>query len=628
MKLHKKTIFAASGLVIAATLAASLSVPTSTAGYSTIGGSLGVGQRDFRVFNNFTDAAANNNNVPHVNFPGHQGAVMSIWKACAEWASVPHAGNGLGDGHVSNPIIGNGGANFDAKFEGTATTQGNTNQNIHSELIGSSGGTLAYCETPISDGWRIKYLSAWTWADGPGSVSGSQIDLQGVAAHEYGHALGLGHSGVSGATMLPSISGTGLGQRSINSDDINGVKAIYGVKSASKPEITAMSGTFDTGSTLTITGSNFSATGNQVWFTKLSSDGVPIKLTGVSSTAGGTQIQVTIPSGAVDGDVMVRLNGSGNSSLSNAWPIDIGGGAAGPFVIAVDPLFGPAGGWTDVEITGAGFTGATNVTFGGTPAQSFNVVNDGLIDAVSPPGALFASVDVEVTTGLGSDTLASGFTYVFDTPPIIDTVSPSSGPTSGGTPVTVSGANVVGVTDVTFGGVSGTGLTITSATSLTVSTPPGSAGDVDVVANGAGTSTIVDGFTYTGGGPGGTFTDLGPSGTGGAFGDPVHTGSGDLTPGGTGFTLNLTNALPVSPAVLFVAIGDGIPSPFKGGTHYAIPIALEIGLATGIGGDFTLPAVIPASIPSGFKFVTQFWVQDALAVLGAAGSNGIKAEVP
>ena len=47
--------------------------------------------------------------------------------------------------------------------------------------------------------------------------------------------------------------------------------------------------------------------------------------------------------------------------------------------------------------------------------------------------------------------------------------------------------------------------------------------------------------------------------------------------------------------LLFVAIGDGIPSPFKGGTHYAIPIALEIGLSTGIGGDFSLPAVIPAS---------------------------------
>jgi hypothetical protein len=628
MKLNKKTIFAASGLAIAATLAASFSVPTTSAAWSTIGGNLGTGQRDYRVFNNFTDAAANNNNVPHVNFPGHQGAVMSIWKACAEWASVPHAGNGLGDGLASNPVIGSGGANFDAKFEGTASIIGNTNQNIHSEQSGSSGGTLAYTETPISDGWRIRYLSGWTWGDGPGSVGGSQIDLQGVACHEYGHALGLGHSGASGATMRPSISGTGVGQRSINSDDSAGVQAIYGVKSGSKPEITAISGTLEVGSTLTITGFNFSPTGNQVWFTKAASDGVSIKLTGVGSTGGGTQIQVTIPSGAVDGDVLVRFNGSGHTSLSNAWPIDVGGGVAGPFITSINPLFGPAGGWTDVEFVGAGFSGATSVTFNGTPALSFNVVNDGIIDAVTPPGPLLVTVDVEVTTPLGSHELTSAFTYVFDTPPFIDTVVPSTGPTAGGTPVTISGLNVVGVTDVTFGGVSGTGLTITSPTSLTVTTPPGSAGDVDVVADGAGMATIVDGFTYTGGGPGGTFVDIGPSGTGGAFGDPVHTGAGDLTPGGTGFTLDLSSALPLSPAVLFVAVGDGIPSPFKGGTHYAIPIALEIGLTTSVGGGFTLPAAIPVSIPSGFKFVTQFWVADALAVLGAAGSNGLKSTVP
>jgi hypothetical protein len=156
-----------------------------------------------------------------------------------------------------------------------------------------------------------------------------------------------------------------VGQRSINSDDTAGVKAIYGVKSASKPQISGMTGAFSQGSVLTINGFNFSPTSNQVWFTKTNSDGVPIKVTGVSSTGGGTQIQVSIPAGAVDGDVMVRLNGTGHTSLSNAFPINIGGGVGGPFITALDPVFGAAGGWEATQVLGIGFTGATAVTMDG-----------------------------------------------------------------------------------------------------------------------------------------------------------------------------------------------------------------------------------------------------------------------
>lgn len=630
MRLLKQKTLAATGLVLAASLVVSLSMPTSTAAFTTIGGSLGVGQRDFRVFNNFTDGTANNNVIPHVNFPGHTGAVMALWKACIEWSSVPHAGNGQGDAHVSNTNLGDGGANFDAKFEGTATVIGNTNSNIHSELPGSSGATLAFTETPISDGWRIRYLSTWTWADGPNTVSSGQIDLQGVGAHEYGHALGLGHTGAIGATMRTSITGTGIGQRSINSDDIAGVQSIYGVKSGSKPEITGLLGSFDVATTLTINGINFSSVGNQVRFTMENSNGNSIILSGVASTGGGTQIQVTIPSGVADGDVMVRLNGTGHASLSNAFPIDIGGTTGGPpLILGLDPPFGPAGGFTPVEIQGAGFTDASIVTFGGVNALSFVASSDGIIDAVSPPGGLFAVVDVAVTTPNGTDSFPLAFTYLFDPLPEIDTVSPSSGPVAGGTLVTVSGNSVVGVNDVTFGGVSGTSLTVTSATTLTVMTPAGSAGAVDVVANGTGNDMIVGGFTFTGGGPAGQFIDIGASGTGGLFGEPVHTGTGDLTPGSaTGFSLDLSNAAPLSNAFMFVAFGNGIPTPFKGGTFYAIPTLFQITVPTDITGSFSLPATIPAGTPPGTSFVSQFWLVDPVAVAGVAGSNGLKSVVP
>src|SRR5688572_29434032 len=196
-------------------------------GFSTIGGSLNHGQRDVRIFNNFTDASANNNVTPDANWPGYDGAELAIWKAAGEWASELHGGTGAGD-----PVqtVGSGGANFDISWQGNATGVGTTNENIHSEIGGSSGGVLAFCETPISDGWRIRYYQSWTWQDGP--ASNGSMDLQGVACHEYGHALGLGHSNVGGATMFPSISGSGTAARSIELDDRNGVQFVYGVKSA------------------------------------------------------------------------------------------------------------------------------------------------------------------------------------------------------------------------------------------------------------------------------------------------------------------------------------------------------------------------------------------------------------
>jgi hypothetical protein len=303
---------------IALGVAAVLVFPKDSVGYTTIGGSLSLSQRDVRVFNNFTDTTANNNTTPDANWPGFTGAPMSIWKGCSEWASELHGGTGAGD-----PLqtVGSGGANFDITWQGVTNGIGGTNDNIHSELSGSSGGVLAYTETPISDGWRIRYYSSWTWQDGPGSVS-SGIDLQGVACHEYGHALGLGHTTVSGATMYPSISGTGTGQRSIDPDNIAGVVFLYGTKAASKPHISSVNNQ----NPLTINGSNFSATGNEVWFTNGTTSptsGDPrIIVTGVTST-GGAQIVVNVPANAGKGDVLVKNSaGSAGSNLSNAFPVD------------------------------------------------------------------------------------------------------------------------------------------------------------------------------------------------------------------------------------------------------------------------------------------------------------------
>src|SRR5690606_20281932 len=84
--------------------------------------------------------------------------------------------------------------------------------------------------------------------------------------------------------------------------------------------------------------------------------------------------------------------------------------AAAPTLTAVAPATGPVAGGTSVTLTGTDLTGATAVTFGGTPAASFTVDSATQITAVTPAHAAGA-VDVAVTTPGGSATLAGAFTF-------------------------------------------------------------------------------------------------------------------------------------------------------------------------------------------------------------------------
>jgi hypothetical protein len=316
-----------------------LLVPRSV-GYSTIGGKLGTeNDRDVRVFNNFADAGANNNTTPDPDFPGFLGADLAIWKGCSEWAGEIHNNNGLGD--PTQTAIGGSDANFDIVWQGSATAVGGTNDNVHSALSGSSGGTLAFTETPIGDGWRIRYYEAWNWHDGPDTIGNGAFDLQSVACHEYGHALGLGHSSDPAATMWPSTGqGTESG-RSISADDKLGVQFIYDLIDLTKKA--HIDSYVLAGSTLTITGDLFSTTPGQceVWFTpgapSSGSQGTSVKVTGLSSTGGGTQLVCTVPATAGPGEFTVRNQDiSGPKGLSNAMAIDPGScdGSVQPYCTA------------------------------------------------------------------------------------------------------------------------------------------------------------------------------------------------------------------------------------------------------------------------------------------------------
>lgn len=90
----------------------------------------------------------------------------------------------------------------------------------------------------------------------------------------------------------------------------------------------------------------------------------------------------------------------------------------------------------------------------------------------------------------GSDSGSTG--------PAISAITPVSGPTAGGTGVTITGSNFAAGATVSFGGTPATAVTVTGSTSITATTPPHAAGAVNVtVTNPDGQSaTLTNGFTY------------------------------------------------------------------------------------------------------------------------------------
>ena len=89
-----------------------------------------------------------------------------------------------------------------------------------------------------------------------------------------------------------------------------------------------------------------------------------------------------------------------------------------PVVISVAPNQGSTAGATNVSIGGTGFCNGTSaVEFGpGSPAASYQVVNDTLIKAVSPTHAA-GTVDILVTNPVATSAISSADQFTFAVPP-------------------------------------------------------------------------------------------------------------------------------------------------------------------------------------------------------------------
>ncbi|XP_042311962.1 collagenase 3-like isoform X2 [Sceloporus undulatus] len=85
-------------------------------------------------------------------------------------------------------------------------------------------GTLAHAFAPGSDtGGDAHFDEDESWSE-----TNREVNLFLVAAHEFGHSLGLGHSNVLGALMYPTYSYTNPETFRLPADDRRGIQRLYG----------------------------------------------------------------------------------------------------------------------------------------------------------------------------------------------------------------------------------------------------------------------------------------------------------------------------------------------------------------------------------------------------------------
>ena len=203
----------------------------------------------------------------------------SLWEAAANVNLVQVSDDGSSFGAKGNQ---QGDSRFgDVRIGGTA---------LSSSVLAScflpppiNGGTLAGdIVINTSQSWQIN----------------SDYDLQTVAIHEFGHALGLDHSSVSTADMFANYSGQ---KQTITADDASGIQAVYGARQPDQ---------YDAGS-----GNNTSLTATNITSQVNANAQAAIPSLDITSASDSDWFVVTAPSNA-SGTLTVTMQSSNLSSLS------------------------------------------------------------------------------------------------------------------------------------------------------------------------------------------------------------------------------------------------------------------------------------------------------------------------
>ena len=148
----------------------------------------------------------------------------------------------------------------------TAVNNGKNEVFFRSDSNGAAIATTYFWSSGSSalDADTIMWDGVYTFFTGSSGCNGG-FYIEDVMTHEFGHALGLNHSGVGTATMVSGSDYCATWKRSLDPDDVQGIEALYPPGSSTPPPantaptttiLSPASGTtFSSGSTETLSGS-------------------------------------------------------------------------------------------------------------------------------------------------------------------------------------------------------------------------------------------------------------------------------------------------------------------------------------------------------------------------------------
>lgn len=205
-----------------------------------------------------------------------------------------------------------------------------------------------------------------------------------------------------------------------------------------------------------------------------------------------TEMEVLVPPRAQEGPVAIELV-SGEGVAVRSEDVFYYNDQPPPRITGVAPNQGPMSGNTRVSLEGERFSQDCWVRIGRERPKSMTIKGPELIEIVTPPCKITGFVDIEVGTNQTGSTVAKNvFRFVALPAPVVDSVAPNRGATSGGTELSITGKHFNADAIVTIGGKQ-VKFKLISPDLIECRTPPGSDGQmVDVsVKNMDGKESVV-----------------------------------------------------------------------------------------------------------------------------------------
>jgi len=330
----------------------------------------------------------------------------------------------------------------------------------------------------------VSPASASTLGGAAVTITGTNLDATSRVRMGGTAATIVSHSPTSLVVTSPAhLAGTGVVDVTTPSGSVAWNKSFAFVAPIA-PTIKSLSpitGTTLGGTRITVTGNNL----NQVATVQLGGTSVAIL------SASATTLTFVAPSHAAGPATLVMKNVTGSASKSSAFTFVA---PTAPVVSMMVPSKGSEAGGTRVTFTGNSLGEVTEVKFG--TEQASVVSQSATILVVDAPAHAVGTVSVTLKNAAATTTATTLFSYALL--PILTSATPVVGPATGGTTVTISGANLGATTSVTFGGIAGS-IVSRSNSEISVVTPAfirGGSVPVVVVMP-AGTATLASTFTYS-----------------------------------------------------------------------------------------------------------------------------------